>query len=160
MDSQLKYTTARSHLRSLVFALLTVRNAILWICFAPIQDFAGAYYGVSNSINGLSMSFMIFYLPGYFLAFWAMDTHGLRTGLCIAAVAQAVGAWVRYCSVIGAENNQAHASLGFAPCMIGQSIAAITQLMFTKSVRNRDRLRYTWNELKSRAHSVYDHASV
>ena len=91
------------------FALLTITNALLWICFAPIQDLAAAYYSVSNTwINMLSVAFMALYLPGYFLAFWAMSKHGLRWGLCLAALLQTLGAIFRLLSVIGEKVRHAH----------------------------------------------------
>jgi hypothetical protein len=77
---------------------------------------------------------MALYLPGYFLAFWAMDSYGLRSGLCIAAVLQTVGAWIRYLGILGASDNHANNPQGFALCMVGQCLAALAQPMFTKSV--------------------------
>jgi hypothetical protein len=91
------------------------------------------YYGVSRSwINGLSLTFMILYTPGYFLAFWSMDTHGFKFGLVLASILQTVGAWIRYIGVIGEKDNEAALPYGFIMCMFGQCLAGLAQPMFTK----------------------------
>lgn len=74
---------------------------------------------------------MALYLPGYFLAFWSMEKYGLRTGLCIGAVLQTSGAWIRYFGTMRDGNGHV-AEGGFEICFIGQCLAAIAQPMFTK----------------------------
>lgn len=81
------------------------------------------------------MSFMALYLPGYFLAFWSMDAHGLRWGLCVGGLLQAAGAWVRFIGVLGAHDNQAPHVSGYILCLVGQALAGLAQPMFTKYER-------------------------
>ena len=93
-----------------------------------------AYFSVSATwINMMSVSFMVLYMPGYFLAFWAMSRHGLRWGLCLAALLQTAGAWIRVLGLIGEKDNKAVPTQGFAIVLVGQCLAAMAQPMFTKS---------------------------
>lgn len=55
-----------------------------WICFAPIFDLMMELYGVSLlTINYLSMSFMIIYVPMNFPSTYVLDKYGMRTGVLI-----------------------------------------------------------------------------
>jgi len=117
-----------------IFSSLTITNALIWIAFAPIQQLAADYFGVSrNGINVFSMIFMGCYLPGYFLSFWAMNQRGVRWGLCLAALVQTLGAWVRYVGVVGGSELHAPHGSGYALALIGQTMAALCQPMFTNS---------------------------
>ena len=61
-------------LQLFLLSSLSMTNAILWINFASIADLASSYYRVSSLwINMLSISFMIFYLPGYLLSMYCIN---------------------------------------------------------------------------------------
>jgi len=132
----------------LIFSLLTITNALLWIAFAPIQSLAMDYFSVSSAwINMLSVSFMALYLPGYLAAFFIMNKYNLRVGLIGAAALQTFGAWLRCAAVLGAQDNRAPSPRGFVLLMLGQCLAALAQPMFTNSPA---RLSADWFPVRQR----------
>ena len=108
-----------------VLSLLILINQEIWINYAPIAALSARYYGVSNtSINGFSVLFLGLYAPGYVLALWAIERHGVRRSLLAAAWVQALGAWVRVAGCDASDGTRA-ASGGYGLAMLGQALAAI-----------------------------------
>ena len=115
-----------------IFCLLTFTNAFLWISFAPVAALAGRYYGVDVTyVNLLSVIFMLLYAPGSYLAMYLVTKYGLRTTILTGAVLNAAGAWIRYASVFAVRNAALPAWAGYAVLLLGQSLPAIAQPLFT-----------------------------
>lgn len=112
------------YVQLVLFCLVSVTNATLWITFAPITDSVESYYGVGAfGVNALSLVFMAAYIPMVFPAGWVLDglpRHygvpfgGLRWGMLLAAVGSALGACIRVIPP-------------YWGCFAGQTIAAIAQ---------------------------------
>lgn len=59
-----------------------IANSINWICYSPIADFTGQFYSVSyNSVNYLSLSYLIITIPTGFFSFWIADNFGIRSSI-------------------------------------------------------------------------------
>jgi len=79
-----------------LFSSCAFINAAGWICFGPISNLVETAYGVSlGTVNYLSMSYMLWFLPMNFLSVTALDKYGLRIGVCIGIVLTAIGFWVK-----------------------------------------------------------------
>ncbi len=115
-----------------IFCLLTFTNAFLWISFAPIAALAGRYYAVDVTyVNLLSVIFMLLYAPGSYLAMYLVTKYGLRTTILTGSALNAAGAWVRYASVFAVRDATLPAWAGYAVLLLGQSMPAIAQPLFT-----------------------------
>lgn len=80
----------------LLFGLCTMTSAVGWISFSPIFDLLQTVYGVNLlTVNYLSMSFTLFYIPMNFPASVVLDRYGLRTGVIIGIVGTTVGLWFK-----------------------------------------------------------------
>lgn len=118
-------TTPARWLMLLAYAFGTIANAVLWITFAPVSTLAGQYYGVStNSINMLSLVFMIGYLPGSLLAGYVFNRWGLQAGMRVGVCFNAAGAALRYLS--SDTDTQARTG-GFIIVLLGQCLGALGQ---------------------------------
>jgi MFS family permease len=74
-----------------VFMLVNIPMAMLWITYAPINNLASEYYGVSSlAIGLLAMSFMIVFIPLSLPAAWVVDTRGFRVAVGFGVVAMSV----------------------------------------------------------------------
>ncbi len=79
-----------------LFSLSTMISGAGWITFSPIFNLTETLYGVQLiTINYLSLSFMLFYLPMNFPSTYILDKYGLRIGICIGIVFTTVGLWMR-----------------------------------------------------------------
>ena len=115
----------------LIFALLNATNAILWISFASVSAQSGLYYGVGvNSVNLLSLVYMMLYLPASLFAAHVFSRHGLQAGMRWGAGLNLASAALRYAS---AGDNNAARTGGFALVLIGQILGACAQPFFTNS---------------------------
>ena len=149
-----------------IFCAQTMVNAVLWISFAPIASLTGAFYGVSTgAVNMASLVFMILYLPGTMFASAYIERHGMRRGIVAAAALNGLSGVMRYGAALiveggagtGGGGGDGGADLGasagtrhaaFALLILGQSVGAMAQPMFTNapvrlagdwfSVRERD----------------------
>jgi len=99
----------------ILFCLCNVTIGVGWICFAPLFDLLEELYGVNlMTINYLSLSFCIIFLPMNFPSTYVLDTYGLRVGLTIGMIVFTLGLWVR-CLI----------NYSFWYVVIGQTILAI-----------------------------------
>jgi len=119
-----------------LFCLSEAVSALLWVTFSPIsnlaQDYFGrGYYGSTTSINMLANIFLILYGPGTMLSVYCMKHLKLRATLVLAGSLTLLGAFIRY---IAALNNDAlcHGDV-YMLMMIGQSLAALAQPMYSNS---------------------------
>jgi MFS family permease len=103
-----------------VFSMLSFSNAMVWITFSPIATISQRQWNVNVQwINGLSLVFMIVYIPGSPIAGFMLDFFGMRIGVSIGALLNAIGAWVR---VAGSGDSNY-----FAILFVGQTLAALAQ---------------------------------
>eukprot|EP00039_Didymoeca_costata_P005797 m.84733 g.84733 ORF g.84733 m.84733 type:complete len:468 (+) comp12978_c0_seq1:206-1609(+) len=80
-----------------IVLLLQMSNAMLWLAYSPIANIAAEHYNTSaQTINWLSLLFMVVYIPIGPVAMWCLDTKGLRYSLILASAINMVGAWIRF----------------------------------------------------------------
>jgi MFS transporter, FLVCR family, MFS-domain-containing protein 7 len=131
-----------------IFCAQTMVNAVLWISFAPIASLTGDFYGVSTgAVNMASLVFMILYLPGTMFASAYIERHGMRRGIVAAAALNGLSGVMRYGAALlvegaGGGSGDGGAELGasvgtrraaFALLILGQSVGAMAQPMFTNA---------------------------
>lgn len=114
----------------LALSLLSFFNAAMWITFAPcLYIFSHYYFGdltaETNAINSLSVVYMVVYPLFIYHSFrYFVDPRdkpvgtGLRRGVMIGAVLNALGAGLRYLGAVPSY-------VGFAVLFVGQTIAAL-----------------------------------
>ncbi len=74
-----------------VFMLINLTIQMLWISYAPINDQAARYYGVTTTqIGYFAISFMIVYVFLSVPASWVIDRYGFRLAVSIGAVLMGV----------------------------------------------------------------------
>ena len=113
----------------LAFSLNNGANALLWICFASIVDATSALFAVSPAyVNGLSLAFLLLFLPGTVLTSFLVERYGLRTTLIAGSALDCAGAWLRYGGALVAPASR---PAGFALLALGQCVAALAQPCFT-----------------------------
>jgi MFS family permease len=79
-----------------VFMLINLAIQMLWISYAPINDQAARYYGVTTTqIGYFAISFMIVYVFLSIPASWVIDRYGFRLAVSIGAVLMGVFGLVR-----------------------------------------------------------------
>lgn len=79
-----------------LFSLCTMISGCAWICFAPIFDLLQAAYGINLlTINYLSMSYCLLFLPVNFPSTYVLDRFGLRIGVSTGILITVVGLWIR-----------------------------------------------------------------
>eukprot|EP00126_Sphaerothecum_destruens_P006581 Sdes_comp19430_c0_seq1m10804 len=106
-----------------IVVLLNISNSIMWISFSPIACKTRVFYQVSsNSVNLLSLLFMICYPPLGFLSSYVLDSYGLVVGVGFCgAFLNLFGAWLRYLSVFASHDFR------WPLLVIGQAFAAFAQ---------------------------------
>lgn len=105
------------------FASLTMLNALMWITFAPTRAACALFFAVDgDTIDWLSMSYMVVYPVAFALPTWYLEGDGksLQRGLRLCALLNVVGAVLRFASTY---------SHSFPLLMSGQVILAIAQCL-------------------------------
>lgn len=83
-----------------VFSLYSLVNAFQWIQYSIITNVFTQYYGVTNdTVNWLSIVYMVAYVPLIFPATWLLDRKGLRLTAMLGAGLNCAGAWLKCASV-------------------------------------------------------------
>eukprot|EP00698_Gefionella_okellyi_P002305 TRINITY_DN12119_c0_g1_i1.p1 TRINITY_DN12119_c0_g1~~TRINITY_DN12119_c0_g1_i1.p1 ORF type:complete len:447 (+),score=98.16 TRINITY_DN12119_c0_g1_i1:58-1398(+) len=109
------------------FGLASAANASQWIVFSPIAPLVERYYNTTSvMVNGLSMSFMVVYVPGSFIAAMVVDRTNLRFGASIGACLSAVGAIIRMFPYPFLRLSSG-SLVSFVCLLLGQVISAIAQ---------------------------------
>lgn len=123
------FTTTRTRFSVLgSFSLSNAANAFLWISFSPIFAATGSFWGVSaTAVNALSLVFLVFYLPGALFASVLTERYGLRVTVVVGAAGNLLGAALR------AAGGAMPTPAGFGLALVGQTIAALAQPIFTNS---------------------------
>jgi FLVCR family feline leukemia virus subgroup C receptor-related protein len=128
--------SSRRWLVLFIFALISFMNAFHWIEHNIIQDVIISYYnsslpdstiGQNESVNWLSLVYMLCYIPLVFPAMFLLDMKGLKLTVGIGALLTAVGAWIK-CGAVNPNR--------FAVLMFAQTICAVAQV-FTLGVPAR-----------------------
>jgi len=124
--SQIFEVYASRWLMMLLFCLAIGVNQVIWITFAPIAAAAEKHFEVADwYINGLSLVFMVTYVPMTLPATYFIERLGCRTALVTGSLLTAVGASIRVAAAYlpAAYGNQARAVV----LMGGQFLAAVGQ---------------------------------
>uniref|UniRef100_H2Y906 Major facilitator superfamily (MFS) profile domain-containing protein n=1 Tax=Ciona savignyi TaxID=51511 RepID=H2Y906_CIOSA len=104
--------------------VLNISNAMIWLTFGPVAYKASTFYNTSlDTINWLSVVFMITGIPCGICATWMIDTLGLRFSIILGAWLNCIGCVLRVISAISGIATSAMLPLVF----LGQIIAAFAQ---------------------------------
>ncbi|XP_056374234.1 solute carrier family 49 member A3 [Hyla sarda] len=105
--------------------LLNSSNAMLWISFAPVADLTAKYLKCSlDTINYLSLVYLVISIPFGFLASWLLDTLGMKYAIIISSWLNMTGSIVRTASSIPFMNP---GKSNLVYLFVGQSICAVAQ---------------------------------
>ncbi|KAH1169079.1 hypothetical protein KIL84_013669 [Mauremys mutica] len=108
-----------------VVCLLNCSNAMLWLTFAPVADKTAAYFHISmDTINWLSLVYLLISIPFGLVATWILDTVGLKCAVILSAWLNMVGSVIRTFSVI---RFLSLGSLTYTYLFIGQCLCALAQ---------------------------------
>uniref|UniRef100_A0A8C3RX49 Solute carrier family 49 member 3 n=1 Tax=Chelydra serpentina TaxID=8475 RepID=A0A8C3RX49_CHESE len=98
---------------------------MLWLTFAPVADKTAAYFHISmDTINWLSLVYLLISIPFGLVATWILDTMGLKCAVILSAWLNMVGSVIRTFSVIGFLSL---GSLTYTYLFIGQCLCALAQ---------------------------------
>lgn len=103
---------------SVLFALSSALNAIMWICYSSVLETLTTIYDESLSyVNfGTSLIWLLTYIPMNFVANYILDEYGLKSGIVVGNLCVITGLWIRtFC-----KN-------GFVFIFIGQTIGSLGQ---------------------------------
>nr|XP_002123744.1 solute carrier family 49 member A3 [Ciona intestinalis] len=104
--------------------VLNISNAMIWLTFGPVAYKASEFYKTNlDTINWLSVVFMITGIPCGICATWLIDTIGLRFSIILSAWLNCIGCVIRVISAIDGILPSAMIPLVF----VGQVIAAFAQ---------------------------------
>ncbi|KAJ9444407.1 hypothetical protein DIPPA_05932 [Diplonema papillatum] len=134
---RLRPTDAPSRARWFMLFMLSLGSAlnqVLCFSFAPFANRASERYG-ANVVAQSEAIFFLVYIPMSFIGSYVVDKFGLRTGIIVASVAQATGAWVRYSSRWGDPDTERFTMY------VGQTIASLGMCVF---VNTPPRLSTAW----------------
>ena len=96
----------------------------IWLTFGPVAYKAVQFYGTSlDTINFLSLVFMITGIPCGVVATWLIDSIGLRFSVILSAWLNCIGAVIRVVSAVEGIAPDAMIPLVF----LGQTVAAFAQ---------------------------------
>ncbi|XP_043370180.1 solute carrier family 49 member A3 isoform X2 [Dermochelys coriacea] len=108
-----------------VVCLLNCSNAMLWLTFAPVADKTAAYFHISmDTINWLSLVYLLISIPFGLVATWILDTVGLKCAVMLSVWLNMVGSVIRTFSVISFLSL---GSLTYMYLFIGQCLCALAQ---------------------------------
>lgn len=113
-----------------VICTANIANAINWIIYSPIADFTGQFYSVSyESVNYLSLVYLIISVPAGFFSFWLIDNFGIRTSVNLGSWFNFLGSLIKVLSSTDSANGTSliEQSSKFTVLMIGQCLCAIAQ---------------------------------
>ncbi|KAM5194486.1 solute carrier family 49 member A3 isoform 2-T2 [Mantella aurantiaca] len=117
------------NLRKLIHYKLYKRRwyflAVIWITFAPVADLSASYFNCSlDTINYLSLVYLIVSIPIGFVASWLLDTLGLKYGVILSSWLNMSGSVIRCLSLLPFFKNKQNALILL---FLGQSICAMAQ---------------------------------
>ncbi|MEE6511897.1 hypothetical protein FKM82_018748 [Ascaphus truei] len=105
--------------------LLNCSNAILWISFAPVADLTASFFQCSlDTVNWLSLVYLIISIPFGLGATWMLDTIGLKSAIILSSWLNMIGSIIRSFSVITFITSRAN---GIIYLFLGQCFCAVAQ---------------------------------
>lgn len=104
--------------------ILNISNALQWLSFAPVAYTTAGFYKTDlDTVNMLSVVYMITAIPCGFIATWLLDTFGLRGSIVMAAWLNFLGSLMRIVSALDGISDDARLPLVF----FGTVLAALAQ---------------------------------
>ncbi|XP_018423648.1 PREDICTED: major facilitator superfamily domain-containing protein 7 [Nanorana parkeri] len=108
-----------------VVCLINASNAMIWITFAPVADLSASFFNCSlDTINYLSLVYLIVSIPTGFFASWLLDTLGLKYAVILSSWLNMLGSIIRCLSLVSFMN------IKWSPLIylfLGQSVCAMAQ---------------------------------
>ncbi|XP_027758562.1 solute carrier family 49 member A3 isoform X2 [Empidonax traillii] len=105
--------------------LLNCSNAMLWLTFAPVADKTAAYFHISlETVNWLSIVYLLISIPFGLVATWVLDSVGLRCAVILSAWLNMMGSIIRMFSVL---KFLSLGSRSYWYLFIGQCLCALAQ---------------------------------
>ncbi|XP_054842995.1 solute carrier family 49 member A3 isoform X2 [Eublepharis macularius] len=105
--------------------LLNCSNAMLWLTFAPVADKTAEHFRISlDTVNWLSLVYLVISVPFGLVAIWMLDTIGLKCVVILCAWLNMVGSIVRAFSAIDVLSL---GSLNVVYLLVGQCLCAMAQ---------------------------------
>ncbi|RMZ96772.1 major facilitator superfamily domain-containing 7, partial [Brachionus plicatilis] len=111
-------------------SISNISNAFNWICYGSIADFTGEFYKISyNSVNFLSLLYLIVSIPSGFISFWLIDTFGIRASINLGAWINFLGSAIKMVSSLDLADAQplVSDSAKYSVLLVGQSMCALAQ---------------------------------
>ncbi|EQC37890.1 hypothetical protein SDRG_04911 [Saprolegnia diclina VS20] len=112
-----------------LLSLLSGLNQAICYSYAPIAKMAEASWDYGVESTTLITIYFIVYLPFAFVGSWVMDKKGLRYGVLLGAILQAVGASIRYLATAGHVDS----SFQVLFLVLGQTLAAMAMPFMVNS---------------------------
>lgn len=117
----------------LIFAILELCNALMWVTFSPISDIAGHYFGDGyiGSVTGINMManvFLILYAPGTIMAIFSMKYFKPRNSILFAGVLTTIGCFLRMMAAI--FRDELGGTNTYVLIFLGQALGALAQPYF------------------------------
>jgi MFS transporter, FLVCR family, MFS-domain-containing protein 7 len=113
----------------LMFCMLIICNATMWVTFAPISDIAETYFGdigTTTNVNMLAIIFLILYPVGTWLEVICMEKYQLRGTILVGGLLSCTGAAMRVLVAI----DPTHSSFKYYVMLLGQMLGALAQPLF------------------------------
>nr|CAB3266290.1 major facilitator superfamily domain-containing protein 7-a-like [Phallusia mammillata] len=121
-DEYISYTKRWFVLLSVVG--LNLAGAMIWLTFTPVAYKAVQFYNTDlDTINWLSLVFMVSGIPVGAVATWLLEAYGLKVALLLSAWLACIGSGIRIASVADGLSDDARIALLF----VGQSLVALGQ---------------------------------
>ena len=84
-----------------------IANSINWICYSPIADFTAQFYSASyDSVNYLSLSYLIITIPASLFSFWIADNFGIRLSINVGVWFNLIGSVIKALSSLDSANGE------------------------------------------------------
>ncbi|XP_025893860.1 solute carrier family 49 member A3 [Nothoprocta perdicaria] len=108
-----------------VVCLLNCSNAMLWLTFAPVADRTASYFHISlETVNWLSLVYLLISIPFGLVATWVLDSVGLRWSVTLSAWLNMTGSIIRMFSVL---KFLSLGSRSYWYLFVGQCLCALAQ---------------------------------
>jgi MFS family permease len=116
-----------------IFMLMIVSNATLWVTFAPISDIAEDYFGDAGSttrVNMLAIIFLISYPLGTLIEVKCMQLWKLRGTILVGGCFSFLGSLFRVLAAYIQSEEGNNTSTVYFVMLFGQFLAALAQPLF------------------------------
>ncbi|GLE03683.1 hypothetical protein PINS_up012585 [Pythium insidiosum] len=122
------FDSPRKWLMVAILSALTAVNQGICYSYAPIASFAETRWEQHLHSTELITVYFISYIPCSFLGSWIMDKKGLRYGVLLGGVLQALGAGLRYAATFS-SSTRVEASV----TLLGQILASVAMPFMVNS---------------------------